>query len=254
MHPENTSPIDNKPAGERLAKRIARAGTCSRREAEKLIESGRVEVDGKTIISPATNVTPEQRICIDGTMLATAEHTRLWLYHKPAGLLTSHSDKDGHATVFAHLPKELPRVISVGRLDLNTEGLLLLTNDGVLTRYLEHPSTGWKRRYRVRFYGTLSRHALDALQSGITIDDIVYAPAHVELEKTTEAKANKWAIVTLTEGKNREIRKLFTHFGCEISRLIRVSYGPFQLGKLPAGAIKEIPEKALHEALGKWQS
>ena len=246
------------PAGERLAKRIARAGICSRREAEKLITEGRVSVDRHIATSPALNVTPDQQVRVDGELLPPPEATRLWLYHKPAGLITSSSDKDG-PTVFSRLPPSMPRVIAVGRLDLNTEGLLLLTNDGGLARHLELPSTGWKRRYRVRFFGTLTPAYMAKLKEGITIDGVRYGPVDITLDevtphKTHKGKANKWAKVSLQEGKNREIRKLFAHANCNVSRLLRTSYGPFQLGKLEAGHLKEVTQKALKEALGRqWK-
>jgi 23S rRNA pseudouridine2605 synthase len=238
-------------AGERIAKVIARAGICSRREAEKLIESGKVTVDGKRITSPALNVTADHAICVDGKKLPQKSEARLWLYYKPLGLITSHHDPEGRSTVFAALPKHLPRVVSVGRLDLNTEGLLLLTNDGALARHMELPSTGWKRRYRARIYGLGSPEMLKKLANGVTVDGIKYGPVEVTIEKGAKEGRNVWAMVTLTEGKNREIRKVFDHIDCKVSRLIRVAYGPFQLGALTPGEIKEVPRKVLLEQLGK---
>ena len=240
-----------KSAGERIAKVIARAGICSRREAEKLIVSGKVTVDGKRLTSPALNVTALHAICVDGKPLPQKLEARLWLYYKPLGLITSHRDPEGRSTVFGALPGHLPRVVSVGRLDLNTEGLLLLTNDGALARHMELPSTGWKRRYRVRIYGLGSPELLQKLASGVTVDGVRYGPVEVVVEKGQKAGKNVWAMVTLTEGKNREIRKVFDHIDCKVSRLIRVAYGPFQLGSLNPGEIKEVPRKVLLEQLGK---
>ncbi len=237
--------------GERIAKVIARSGVCSRREAEKLIESGQVSLNGKRIVTAAMNVTPEDEIIVKGKKIAQKEEPRLWIYYKPLGLVTTHKDDLGRATVFDSLPKYLPRLISVGRLDLNTEGLLLLTNDGALSRHMELPSTGWKRRYRARIYGLGSQELLDKLARGVTVDGIKYGPVEVTLEKAEKESKNRWAMVTLTEGKNREIRKVFEHIDCKVSRLIRVAYGPFQLGNLNPGELKEIPRKVLLEQLGR---
>lgn len=234
-------------SSERIAKRIARAGFCSRRDAEALILAKRVSVDGKTIDSPALNVSEEQVVRIDGKPLAEKEETRLWLYHKPPGLITTHRDEKGRDTIFSHLPKDLPRVVSVGRLDLNSEGLLLLTNDGELARKLELPATGWIRRYRVRAHGRITPDMLAALAKGITIDGIAYAPAEAAIDSTQGA--NSWVTIALREGKNREIRKLFEHFGCQVNRLIRVSYGPFNLGSLPRGQVKEAQARMLKSFL-----
>ena len=235
-------------AGERIAKRIARAGYCSRRDAERLIGEGRVEVDGRTIESPALNVTAEQEIRIDGERLKTAEPTRLFRYYKPEGVVTTARDPEGRPTFIDRLGPDLPRLMPVGRLDINSEGLLLLTNDGGLKRLLELPSTGWLRRYRVRVYGTVDPEALKALEQGIEIEGVRYGP--IKAEEETRTGANAWLKVGLREGKNREIRRVLGHLGLEISRLIRTAYGPFQLGSLKRGAIEEVTPKVLKEQLG----
>ena len=239
---------DEKP--ERIAKVMARRGICSRRDAEKLIAAGKVTVNGERIKSPALNVSAADRITVAGKVLPEEETARLWLFHKPAGLVTTHRDEASRRTVFDALPKSLPRVVSVGRLDLNTEGLLLLTNDGALARHMELPATGWKRRYRARTYGLSSEESLTALAKGVTIDGVRYAPITAQVEKGEGSGRNLWISVTLTEGKNREIRKVFDHLGCRISRLIRVSYGPFQLGTLPTGDLREVPRKVIKEQIG----
>lgn len=235
--------------GERIAKVIARAGVCSRREAERLIEDGQVKVDGKTITSPALNVTPEHKIVVKGKPLMKAEVPRLWLYHKPRGLITSHKDPDGRPTVFDNLPKGMPRVISVGRLDLYTEGLLILTNSGELARHMELPSTGWRRRYRARYHGPLTPADIEKIEAGITIEGVSYGKAEVKPEPSEAT--NKWLSITITEGKNREVRRILEHFGCKVSRLIRMSYGPFSLGVLPRGEAKEMPLAKLKTLLPK---
>lgn len=235
--------------GERIAKRIARAGICSRREAEKLIESGVVKVNGKKINSPAVNVGDADKITVKGKELSAKEETRLWLYHKPTGLVTTHKDPEGRPTVFEKLPKELGRVISVGRLDLNSEGLLLLTNDGGLARKLELPSTGWIRRYRIRAYGGITPSMLAAMKKGVEIDGVQYGS--VDAKPDGHSGNNSWLTVSLKEGKNREIRKIFEHFGCKVNRLIRLSYGPFALGSLPRGEVKEVTGKVLKSFIGK---
>lgn len=237
--------------GERIAKVMARAGLCSRRDAEVWITAGRVIVNGEKIDSPARNVMPDDIITVDGKPLPTAEGTRLFIYHKPAGFVTTAKDELGRPTVFANLPKGLPRVVSVGRLDLNTEGLLLLTNDGALSRHLELPSTGWKRRYRVRVHGTVKQADLDSLKKGITIDGIKYGPVEAILERAQSA-SNTWLTVILREGKNREIRKIMEHFDLKVSRLIRLAYGPFLLGDLPEGAAKEVPHKVMREQIADF--
>ncbi len=233
---------------ERIAKYIARSGICSRREAEVLIAQKRITVNGEIVTSPALNVTGDEKILFDGEKLPQTDKTRLWLYYKPEGLVTSHKDPQGRPTVFASLPSGLPRVISVGRLDLNSEGLLLLTNNGELSRKLELPSNGWSRRYKVRVHGRINTEALSRLQEGITVDGINYGPIKAEIE--TIKGSNAWLMVTLSEGKNREIRKVMKHLGLEVARLIRLSYGPFQLGALKPGEVKEVPQKVLKEQLG----
>jgi 23S rRNA pseudouridine2605 synthase len=238
--------------GERIAKRLARAGICSRRDAERMIEAGRVMVDGKTITSPALNVTDANIISVDGDAIEAAEETRVWRYHKPAGTITTTSDPQGRPTVFEKLPPELPRVVSVGRLDFNTEGLLLLTNDGELARHLELPANAWLRHYRVRVYGDIDAKKLAALANGITISGIRYEPMKIEIEKGKEEGANKWLSVTIREGKNREVRKIMEHMDLQVTRLIRTAFGPFQLGKLPRGGIEEVPRGPLRDSVGKF--
>ena len=234
--------------GERIAKVIARAGICSRRDAEKLIAEGRVAVNGEKITTPALRVGEDALIAIDGKPVPAAEPTRLWRYHKPAGLVTSHRDPEGRATVFANLPKGLPRVLSVGRLDINSEGLLLLTNDGELARKLELPSQGWVRRYRARLFGKVTQEDLSKLAKGITVDGVHYGPVTAELERAKGPYA--WVTLSLKEGKNREVKRLMEHLGLKVARLIRVSFGPFHLGHLPEGAAEEIPGKVWREQLG----
>lgn len=234
--------------GERIAKRIARAGLCSRREAERWVAAGRVAVDGKTLESPAFNVLPGALVTIDGKPIPEAEPTRLWRFHKPAGTLTTNRDPQGRQTVFDVLPADLPRVVTVGRLDFNSEGLLLLTNDGEVARRLEHPNTGWRRRYRVRVHGAVDEDRLASLAHGITVEGVRYGPIDARLER--EQRANAWMSVSLSEGKNREVRRICDHLGLQVTRLIRVSYGPFQLGNLPRGEVAEVPKKALAEQLG----
>ena len=238
------------PAGsERIAKALARAGVASRRDAERLIADGRVAVNGVQLVTPAFTVSPRDRITLDGQPVQRPEALRLWRYHKPAGLVTTHRDPAGRPTVFEHLPEDLPRVISVGRLDLTTEGLLLLTNDGELARSLELPSSGWLRRYRVRAFGRPDVEALAGLRQGITVDGIAYGPIEALLERAEGA--NAWLTVSLREGKNREVRTVLEAVGLKVNRLIRVSYGPFQLGHLPAGAVEEVPPSAFPEMLGR---
>ena len=230
---------------ERIAKVMARAGLCSRRDAERWIADGRVTVNGQRLESPALTVSAADDIRVDGKALPKAEATRLFLYHKPAGLVTTAKDERGRETVFDKLPAGLPRVVSVGRLDLNTEGLLLLTNDGGLARYLELPATGWKRRYRVRVHGRVEKQALVRLEKGVTVAGVKYGPIEAALD--SQQGANSWLTICLREGKNREIRKVMEHLGLQVNRLIRLSYGPFQLGSLPKGAVKEIESKVIRE-------
>ncbi|MDF2096289.1 pseudouridine synthase [Aquibaculum arenosum] len=234
--------------GERIAKVIARSGLCSRREAEALIEQGRVDLDGQTVQEPGTKVLPGQRVTVDGEALAAAEPAGLWRFHKPKGLLTTERDPQGRPTIYDRLPAGLPRIMPVGRLDLNSEGLLLLTNDGGLKRRLELPATGWLRRYRVRVYGRVQQSDLDRLSHGVTIDGVVYGAVQARLD--SQSGSNAWLTFRLREGKNREVRKLCDHLGYRVNRLLRVAYGPFQLGALPEGELEEVPAKVLREQLG----
>lgn len=233
---------------ERIAKRIARAGLCSRREAERLIGQGRVAVDGEVLSSPAVTVTDANLVTVDGEPLSVAGPRRLFRYHKPAGLLTAARDPEGRPTIYDRLSGDLPRLMPIGRLDLASEGLLLLTNDGGLKRRLELPSTGWLRRYRVRVHGRVDEGALASLASGLTVDGFRYGPIEARLERVQGS--NAWLAVALREGKNREIRRVVEHFGWRVARLIRLSFGPFQLGGLRAGAIEEVTGKVLREQLG----
>ena len=234
---------------ERVAKLLARVGLCSRRDAERWIVAGRVSVDGQVLTTPAVTVTAANDVRVDGVPLPGSERARLWRYHKPAGLVTTHRDETGRPTVFNALPKELPRVISVGRLDLNSEGLLLLTNDGGLARRLELPATGWLRRYKVRVHGEVDPDRLAALEKGITIDGVAYGSIHASLERLQGS--NAWIALALREGKNREVRRVLEHLGLPVTRLIRLSFGPFQLGNLARGDVAELPKKVLAEQLGK---
>ncbi len=236
------------PAGERIAKVIARAGLCSRREAEKLIAAGRVEVDGQVIETPATLVTRANKVRVDGQALPAPEPARLWRYHKPKGQITTRHDPQGRPTVFDHLPPDLPRLQPVGRLDLTTEGLLLFTNDGGLKRRLELPATGWVRRYRVRVFGKVTQDQLDGLAEGVTVHGIRYGPVVAKLER--QLTSNCWLTIAIKEGKNREVRRICEHLELGVNRLIRMSYGPFQLGRLKPGEIEEVPGTILAEQLG----
>src|SRR5882757_6696050 len=239
----------NQNEGERIAKVIARAGLASRREAEAWIEAGRVAVNGSVIRSPALNVGPKDRITVDGEPLPERERTRLFLFHKPRGLVTTTADPEGRPTIFGALPKDTPRVVTVGRLDMNTEGLLLLTNDGGLARALELPATGWLRRYRVRAYGQIQQARLDGLRNGIVVDGIRYGAIEATLDR--EQGDNCWITFAMREGKNREIRNVLGELGLKVNRLIRLSYGPFQLAELPAGAVEEVKTRMIREQLGE---
>jgi len=241
-------PDKSVPEGERIAKVIARAGLASRREAEAWIAAGRVAVNGAVISSPALNVTARDRIVVDGEPLPGRARTRLFRYYKPRGLVTTHSDPQGRPTIFRALPKRLPRLISIGRLDINSEGLLLLTNDGGLARVLELPATGWLRRYRVRALGRVTQQALDGLKHGISVAGIHYGPIEATLDR--EQGANVWLTVGIREGKNREVRKVLEHLGLKVNRLIRVGYGPFELGGLDDGEVEEVVTEELRKALG----
>jgi 23S rRNA pseudouridine2605 synthase len=238
-----------KKAGERIAKVVSRAGLASRRDAEEWIVQGRVSVNGRVINSPALDVTTRDVITVDGKPLPERERTRLFMFHKPRGLMTTHADPEGRPTVFDNLPEGLPRLISIGRLDFNTEGLLLLTNDGGLARVLELPDTGWLRRYRVRAHGEVTQDQLDALKKGVEVDGVKYGSIDAVLER--DQGANVWLVFAIREGKNREVRNVMTHLGLEVNRLIRVSYGPFQLGELAEGQVEEVKTRVLREQLGE---
>jgi 23S rRNA pseudouridine2605 synthase len=242
-------PPREKKTGERIAKVMSRAGLASRRDAEQWIVQGRVTVNGRVINSPALDVTANDVITVDGKPLPPRERTRLFLFHKPRGLMTTHADPEGRPTVFDNLPEGLPRLISIGRLDFNTEGLLLLTNDGGLARALELPDTGWLRRYRVRAHGEVTQAQLDELKKGIEVDGVKYGPIDATLER--DQGANVWLVFAIREGKNREVRNVMAHFGLEVNRLIRVSYGPFQLGELVEGEVEEVKTRVLREQLGE---
>ena len=243
-----SAPLDGKSSettGERIAKVMARAGLCSRRDAERWVNAGRVKVNGKVIDSPALNVSTSDLIIVDDKPLPARERAKLWRYHKPAGLVVSHRDEKGRASVFENLPPDMPRVVSVGRLDINTEGLLLLTNDGELARKLELPATGWLRRYRVRVFGMVDEVALAKLKDGIVIDGIHYGSIEATLDR--QQGNNNWLTISLREGKNREIKVICEHLGLKVNRLIRLSFGPFQLGDLNPGKVEEVSGKVLAE-------
>ncbi|WP_188849154.1 pseudouridine synthase [Aureimonas glaciei] len=245
----SSAPETDEPAGSmRIAKRLARAGIASRRDAEGMIADGRIKVNGKVLDTPALVVTGKDRIEVDNQPLTPIERTRLWLFHKPAGVVTTNRDPEGRPTVFDRLPEDLPRVLSVGRLDINTEGLLLLTNDGGLARILELPATGWLRRYRVRAHGTVTQAQLDALRQGIAVDGVFYGAIEATLD--SEKGANVWLTLGLREGKNREVKRILGHLGLDVNRLIRLSFGPFQLGDIPEGAVREINGRMLRDQLG----
>jgi 23S rRNA pseudouridine2605 synthase len=242
-------PPPQKKSGERIAKVLARAGLASRRDAEEMVTQGRVTVNGRVINSPALDVTLNDVVTVDGQQLPPRERTRLFLYHKPRGLMTTHADPEGRPTVFDNLPEGLPRLISVGRLDFNTEGLLLLTNDGGLARALELPETGWLRRYRVRAHGEVTQAQLDELKRGVDVDAVKYGPIDATLEH--DQGANVWLVFAIREGKNREVRNVMAHLGLEVNRLIRISYGPFQLAELAEGEVEEVKTRVLREQLGE---
>lgn len=244
------SPADTPktPPGDRIAKVLARAGIASRREAERMIEAGRVAVNGAVITSAALNVTPADKITVDNTPVAEPDPPRLWLYHKPTGLVTTDSDEKGRDTIYGQLPEDMPRVMSIGRLDINSEGLLLLTNDGSVKRRLELPSTGWLRRYRVRVNGRPTDDTFDPLRKGITAQGEAFQPMQVTLDR--QQGANAWLTIGLREGKNREIRRALAEVGLTVNRLIRISYGPFQLGELKPGAVEEVRRKIVRDQLG----
>ena len=238
-----------KKSGERIAKVVSRAGLASRRDAEEWVTQGRVSVNGRVINSPALDVTTNDVITVDGKPLPPRERTRLFMFHKPRGLMTTHADPEGRPTVFDNLPDGLPRLISIGRLDFNTEGLLLLTNDGGLARALELPDTGWLRRYRVRAHGDVTQAQLDELKKGVEVDGVKYGSIDATLER--DQGANVWLVFAIREGKNREVRNVMAHLGLEVNRLIRVSYGPFQLGELAEGQVEEVKTRVLREQLGE---
>src|SRR6195952_3332620 len=233
---------------ERISKVMARVGVASRRDIERMIMEGRVKLNGVLLDSPVINVTLTDRIEVDGVPIRGIERTRLWLYHKPAGLVTTNADPEGRSTVFDNLPEKMPRVMSIGRLDINTEGLLLLTNDGGLARVLELPTTGWLRRYRVRAHGEIDQDALDKLKEGIAVDGVLYGSIEATLDKVQGS--NVWITMGLREGKNREIKNVLGALGLEVNRLIRISYGPFQLGELPEGQVVEVRGRTLRDQLG----
>ncbi|WP_281320823.1 pseudouridine synthase [Iodidimonas sp. MBR-22] len=245
MTKDNPTP---KATQERIAKALARAGIGSRREVERMIEAGRVAINGQILKSPACVIETLDGIAVDGKPVMQAEATRLWRYHKPRGLVSTHHDPNGRPTVFDRLPSHLPRVISVGRLDLNSEGLLLLTNDGALARWMEMPTTGWLRRYKVRVHGAIDEKKLQGLAEGVVVDGVVYEPIEARLDKISGS--NAWLSVGLREGKNREVRRVLASIGLEVNRLIRTAYGPFTLGSLPRGAVVEIATKALYTHCG----
>jgi len=249
VHPDHPSGANVSGQAERVAKALARAGVASRREVERLIEAGRVALNGQVLTTPAVKVEPGDILTVDGNVVEAAEPTRLFRYHKPTGLLTSHTDPKGRPTVFSALPAGLPRLISVGRLDLNSEGLLLLTNDGALSRALELPSNGWVRRYRARAFGETTQEKLDRLKDGITVEGVRYGSIEAKLDKASGR--NIWITLTLAEGKNREVRRVLEALGLKVNRLIRLSYGPFALGTLAPGEVEEVGPRVIREQLAQ---
>jgi 23S rRNA pseudouridine2605 synthase len=241
----NDASMSDSGRGERIAKWLARAGVASRRDAEKLVAEGRVRLNNAPVTHPATFVTPDDLVLVNGALVDAPDRTRLWRYHKPDGLVTTHRDPEGRPTVFDKLPPGLPRVVSVGRLDLTSEGLLLLTNDGALARKLELPATGWIRRYRVRVHGQPDERRLTALARGVTVDGVRYGPIEAGLDAVKGD--NAWVTVALREGRNREVRRVMQFLGLPVTRLIRVAYGPFQLGTMPRGAVEEVPARVLRD-------
>ncbi|MEJ0016385.1 MAG: pseudouridine synthase [Acetobacteraceae bacterium] len=235
--------------GERIAKWLARAGVASRRDAEKLVAEGKVRLNNTVVTHPATFVAADDIVIVAGRMVDAPERTRLWRYHKPVGLVTTHRDPQGRPTVFEKLPAGLPRLVSIGRLDLTSEGLLLLTNDGTLARQLELPATGWIRRYRVRVHGVVDERRLAALAGGVTVEGVTYGAIEAGLD--SRKGENAWLTVGLREGRNREIRRVMAHLGLAVTRLIRIAYGPFQLGTLPRGEVAEVPGRVLRDQLPK---
>ena len=240
-------------SGERVAKALARAGVASRRDIERYIAEGRVSLNGEVLDSPAVKVAAGDVLLVDGKVIDDAEPTRLWRYHKPVGLMTTHKDPHERPTVFSALPADMPRVISVGRLDINSEGLLLLTNDGGLTRALELPSSGWVRRYRARARGRVTQERLDRLKEGVTVEGVSYGPIEARLDKAKEGPqgANLWITIGITEGKNREVRRVLEHLGLTVNRLIRLAYGPFSLGTLQPGDVEEVGPRVIRELLSE---
>lgn len=236
--------------GERVAKVLARAGVASRRDVERMIAAGRIAKDGVVLTSPAFLVSGVAGLSVDGRMVQGAETTRVWRHHKPYGVVTTHYDPQGRSTVFEQLPQDLPRVISVGRLDQSTEGLLLLTNDGELARWLELPSSGWQRQYRVRVAGFVDAFALAALEDGITVDEVAYGPVIARIEATPTMEG-MWLSIVITEGKNREVRKILRHLGLSVLQLMRVAFGPFSLGDLTVGAVQEVPPEEVAQLLAQ---
>ena len=251
VDPELAGPVSDDGPGDRVAKILARAGVASRREVERLIEAGRVALNGQTLTTPAVKVAAGDIVTVDGEVIGEAEPARLFRYHKATGLVTTHNDPKGRPTVFETLPEGLPRLISIGRLDLNSEGLLLLTNDGELARALELPSNAWARRYRARARGKITQAKLDTLKNGITVEGVRYGAIEATLDKVKEGRdaANLWITVTLSEGKNREVRRVLEALGVTVNRLIRLSYGPFALGTLAVGAVEEVGPRVIREQL-----